>query len=319
MKSCCRLLVLLAFALLPSCKEKRSISLSGEQPVSPPDFISFFEPMNLPVSLPDSVLTKKIGDSLRVSYAVLKAVLPDSIGKQIAGITRKTTFHALGKVQVPKAESYVLLRASSPSSRFLLLLAFDNKYQFVAAMPVLEPLAKKSVRQSLVIDRKYLINVIKQRVNADASVSEGKDVFVLNEAAKRFMLIMTESLEDKVFELINPIDTLSAIHRFAADYENGKMNLISVRDGRKPDRVSFFAHFEKKNGACIGELKGEAFWKSPTRAEYRQGGDPCVLQFTFSKTSVHLKEQNCGSHRGPDCLFDGSFARKKAPRIKKKP
>jgi hypothetical protein len=96
------------------------------------------------------------------------------------------------------------------------------------------------------------------------------------------------------------------------------MNLVSVRDGRKADRISFFVHFEKKNGSCIGELKGEAFWKNPRLAEYRQDGDPCVLQFQFSAGAVTLREQRCGSRRDPDCLFDGSFVRKKKPRNKKK-
>lgn len=318
MKYPCRLLVLFVFFWLSSCKEKKTILLSGEKPVPASDFISFFEPLALPASFTDTVLTRKIGDSLRVSYPVLKALLPDSVWRQIPGFTSRTIFHALGKVQVPKAETYILLRAVSKSRRSLLLLAFDKKSQFVAALPLLEPFAKKAVTQSLVIDRKYLISLIRQRKNADATLSEGKDVYVLNEAAQRFMLIMTESLEDKVNELINPIDTLPSHHRFAADYENGKMNLVSVRDGRRPDRISFFVHFEKKNGDCIGELKGEAFWKTSTRAEYRQDGDPCFLQFQFSRSAVTLREQNCGSRRGTDCLFDGSFIRKKASGVKKK-
>ena len=81
------------------------------------------------------------------------------------------------------------------------------------------------------------------------------------------------------------------------------------------DRFTFFIHFDKNNGACTGELKGEAIIKSPTVAEYREGGDPCVLRFTFTTGSVILKEEEgCGSHRGLRCSFDGSFARKKEPK-----
>jgi hypothetical protein len=90
------------------------------------------------------------------------------------------------------------------------------------------------------------------------------------------------------------------------------MNLVSVRDGRKPDRISFFIHVEKNNGDCSGELKGEAMLRAPGTAEYRQDGDPCVLKFIFSKSSVTLKEEGgCGSRRGLQCSFNGSFARKK--------
>ena len=136
-------------------------------------------------------------------------------------------------------------------------------------------------------------------------------MYMLNADSKTFMLIMTDALNDKVTELINPIDTLPRKHKLAADYGTGKMNLVSIRDGRKNDRLTFFIHFEKNNGECTGELKGEAFLKSPTTAEYREGGDPCILKFTFSSTSVSLKEENCGSRRGMQCSFDGSFGRKK--------
>jgi len=59
-------------------------------------------------------------------------------------------------------------------------------------------------------------------------------------------------------------------------------------------------------------LKGEAMLKTPNTAEYREDGDPCVLKFIFSSASVTLKEEEgCGSRRGLNCSFDGSFARKK--------
>ena len=150
------------------------------------------------------------------------------------------------------------------------------------------------------------------RKNADGSISEGKDVYVLNSDAKNFMLIMTDALDDKVTELINPIDTFSRKHKYAADYGTGKLNLVSIRDGRKSDRLSFFIHFEKNNGECTGELKGEAIIKSATVAEYREGGDPCVLRFSFTSSSVTVKEvEGCGSHRGLRCSFDGIFPKKK--------
>jgi hypothetical protein len=132
-----------------------------------------------------------------------------------------------------------------------------------------------------------------------------------------FQLIMTDALDDKTTELINPIDTLSRKHKWAADYSSGKNMLVSIRDGRKADRVAFFVHFEKNNGECTGELKGEATIKSGSVAEFRESGDPCVLQFIFSSSSVTLKEQEgCGSHRGLRCSFDGSYAKKKVSAAK---
>lgn len=318
MKKTLLLVLIIGSVLLFSCKEEKVISLSGDQPVSAPDFITFFEPLVQPYTLADSIVQKKQYDSLRISYSVLNALVPDSVWKTSVGKSGKPIFHALGKIQVPDAETYVLVRVQTKSKKFVLVLVFDKKYQFVTALPALEPASSKSVTQSLIIDRKLLISVLQQRKNQDGSFSEGKKVFVLNEAARNFQLIMTESLEDKLEELINPIDTLPATHRYAADYGTGKLNLVSIRDGRKKDRITFFVHFEKKNGNCIGELKGEAFWKSSNKAEYREAGDPCVLTFQFSSHSLTIRESNCGSRRGTDCLFDGSFIRKKPIRVKKK-
>jgi hypothetical protein len=123
---------------------------------------------------------------------------------------------------------------------------------------------------------------------------------------------MTDALDDKPAELINPIDTFSRKQKNTADYGAGKTSLISFRDAKKSDRLNFFIHFEKNNGDCTGELRGEAMIKSPTIAEYREGGDPCVLQFRFTSSSVIIKElEGCGSRRGLRCSFDGSYPRKK--------
>jgi hypothetical protein len=131
------------------------------------------------------------------------------------------------------------------------------------------------------------------------------------------VLVMTDELEDKATELINPIDTFPRKNKWSADYTNGPMNLVSVRDGRRNDRISFFIHFDKNNGECTGELKGEAIIRSSNTAEFKVDGDPCVLSFNFSSSSVRLKEtEGCGNHRGMQCLFDGSFTKKKETKPK---
>jgi hypothetical protein len=79
-----------------------------------------------------------------------------------------------------------------------------------------------------------------------------------------------------------------------------------------------FIHIEKKEG-CSGEMKGDVLLTSANTGIYRQGGDPCVLSFRFTSSSVIVREdEGCGSHRGVDCAFDGSFPRKKATKSKLK-
>lgn len=311
-------LIVVFLLVAAGCTEKKEILLSGEEPVAINDFITFFTPLARPLTIPDTVLAKKFPGSLSISIPVLKSIIPDSILGTFINKKDKPQFHAIGSIEVPDAETYILIHYTSRIRRFIWVLVFTKEPVFQSATSFFYPLPKKGIQQSLLVDRKFLFTLLQLRKNADATLSEGKSVYVYNQAAKQFMLIMTEALDDKAVELINPIDTLPSTRKYSADYTQGEMNVVSIRDGRKQDRFSFFIHFEKRNGDCTGELKGEAFWKSPTKAEYRQAGDPCVLQFAFTSNGVRLQEQNCGSRRDTGCLFDGSFVRKKSTRVKKK-
>jgi hypothetical protein len=57
--------------------------------------------------------------------------------------------------------------------------------------------------------------------------------------------------------------------------------------------------------------------KSATLAEYREAGEPCSLQFSFTSSSVTVKEVGgCGSRRGLRCSFNGVYSRKKEVKAK---
>jgi len=313
MSDCRKFLFLVAaLAFFAACKQKKKPSLSGEEPVEVSDFIEFFEPAGLPYLLSDTALQKKEKDSLLISYKIFSQFVPDSVLGKVYGKGVKPKIYALGRAPVPGAETYLFVKTVTGDKKSFFILSFNSKQQFIASLAALRPDNNKATLQSVVMDKKYTITKTVQLKNPDGSMSEGKDVYVLNADAKNFMLIMTDALNDKVTELINPIDTLPRKNKLSADYTNGKMNMVSVRDGRRADRITFFIHFEKNNGECTGELKGEATVKSPTTAEYRQDGDPCILKFIFSTTAVRLQEvEGCGSRRGLNCAFDGSFARKK--------
>jgi hypothetical protein len=302
--------LLLSLCIIAGCKQKKKPSLSGEDPVEISDFIDFFKTVQLPYQYADTSLVKKEKDSLLISYKVFTQFIPDSIIGKVYGKGVKPKIYPLGKALAP-AESYLFIKTVTADKRAVFLLCFDKKNKFIAGMPVLRPDQSSATTQSVALDKRYTITKSVLRKNVDGNLSDGKDVYVLNAAANSFTLIMTDALDDKVTVLINPIDTLSRKHKLSADYGPGKMNLVSIRDGRKSDRLSFFVHFEKNNGDCSGELKGEAIFKSPTLAEYRENGDPCILSFSFTATSVTLKETNCGSRRGLNCSFDGNFGRRK--------
>jgi len=307
-------LFLFFIILLAACKSKKP-SLSGDEPVEIEDFIEFFPDTKLPFQVADSTLLKKEKDSLLISYKVFTQFVPDSILSQFLGKAVKPKIYPLAKNKGD--ETYLFVKAVAGNKRTVLVLGFDKKNQFIAAMPFLSLDQLAATQQTGSMDSRYTITKSLFRKNIDGTISEGKDVYVLNSGAGNFMLIMTDALDDKTTELTNPIDTISRKKKYTADYGSGKMNLVSIRDGRKSDRLSFFIHFEKNNGECTGELKGEAIIKSPTMAEYREGGDPCILQFRFTSSSVTVKElEGCGSRRGLRCSFDGTYSRKKETKPK---
>lgn len=312
-------LLLFAIAVLAGCKQKKKPSLSGEEPVAVNDFIDFFKEVKLPFQFSDTDLNRRDPDSLRISYKVFSQFIPDSSIDRILGKGVKPHFFPMGKVTPSKEEEYVFVKSVNGDRKTALLVCFNKKKEFVAMMPVLQPDQNASTQQISGIDRNLSIYKIVRQKNTNGTLNEGKDVYILNKSAKNFMLILTDPLEDHPADLINPLDTLSKKNKLSADYTAGKMNLVSIRDGRKLNKVLFFIHFEKNNRQCIGELKGEALLKSPTLAEYHSNTDPCSLELRFTPTTVRIKElEGCGSHRGVHCLFEGTFIRKKEIIKKKK-
>lgn len=302
-------LVFVAALFMLSCSQKQKPSMSGDEVVKTDDFLDFFEPLKPPFQFSDSILQAKSNDSLLISYKVFTGIVPDSVLQSVFGKGVKPKIYPLGKVVVPKAETYIFLKAISAADKAFLVIVFDKKKQYMTALPAMKLDQNNNTTQALQVDRSIGITQSITRKNSNGTISEGKNVYILSESNKKFILAMTDALDEKPVELLNPIDTLPRKHKYSADYGTGKTNLVSIRDGRKNDRITFFIHFERDNGACIGELKGEALLKNGNTAEYKEGGDPCVLHFTFNTGSVLLKEESCGARRGLQCLFDGSYIR----------
>lgn len=293
--------------------------LSGDEPVEAEDFVAFFQPLQLPFYYADSTLRKnnKENDSLLISYKVFTQIVPDTVLTKIYGKTTKPKIFAMGSTTGPNQEHYLVVKTAAGDKKSVIILGFDKEKQFASSLTGLRPDLDASTMQSVTIDRRHTISKNMLRRNKDGSMSEGKDVYAFNADSRIFYMVMTDALEDKPTELINPIDTLTRKHKWTADYSSGKMNLVSVRDGRRNNELTFFIHFEKNSGQCTGELKGEADITSANTAEYRQDGDPCKLKFTFTSSSVTLTEiEGCGSYRPLNCSFDGSFAKKRETKSK---
>jgi len=302
--------------VLVACKGKKKASLSGDDPIEVSDFIDAFKPLEVPYLLSDSVtLSKKAGDSLWISYSVFNQFVPDTVLGKIYGKEKKLKIYPLGKVS--QEENYLFAKAVAGNKINAFVICFDKKNKYITAMPAIIPDANPATRQYFNIDGKSTITKRTTRKNPNGITTEAKDVYILNPPTKSFLLIQTVNPDARMVEVINPIDTLPRKNKFSGDYGKDLKNIVSIRDNKKQGRMAFFIHLEKNNGDCIAELKGEANFVSANHATYHAGG-PCTIEFSFTSSSVTISEQSCGAYRGMDCLFEGSYVKKKEPKKPKK-
>ena len=294
-------------------KKKKSMADDGEVPIE--EFIEFYPIIKLPFQFSDTTFPKKEDDSLLIANTIYYRFIPDSTIQSFFG-KQKFRYYAMGKFANGKEETYLLTKAISENKKVLLLSAFDKERNYVAQLPLIRYDQKSPASVNIAIDPKFNISKTIHKTLPGDIVVQGHDVYILNSASRQFMLIMTDSLGEATGELLNPIDTLPQTQKFTGDY-GSKRNLISLRDGQREGRMHIFMHLENEDG-CEGELKGEITFISATSAEYRQGGDPCILRFIFSESGVKIEEvEGCGSRLGMlDCSFNGNYSKRKAPRLK---
>lgn len=252
-------------------------------------------------------------DTTSVRSAEFAAFISDSLKKKLFGKTGKVKYIALARVKSSENTNYYIVEAISGNKRAALLLPFTND-RFDMAFPFLVPDNDATTSQTSTIDKSNAIVKSVSKKKSGGDMAEGREVYQYVPEARSFTLLLTSPINNKA-ELINPIDTLPRKHKFSGDYVKGKKNLISVRDGRSSKELLFFIHIE--DGDCSGEIKATLLMTSSSQAVYRQGGDPCELNFQFKGNSIVIKEGGgCGSRRGLDCSFDGTYTRKKNAKAK---
>ncbi|HEY1113426.1 MAG TPA: hypothetical protein VGE66_07685 [Chitinophagaceae bacterium] len=311
-----RILQWVLIVTVMACNNEKKEEAENETEFRYETFSGRFKDAKLPYSLTDTGLLKN-EDTAAIRNQKFISFIPDSINKKLFPNPSKVRYIPLARVAAANGEQYFILKAVSGSRKAALLVTFDQTQNYGAALPFLVPDNEAKSSQVSSLDKAFSITRSVSRRDKDDVLMEGKDVYVYNKDARQFTLIMTDLLDEGEMEVINPIDTFARTHRYAGDYTQGKRSILSIRDGRSDKEVQFFVHFEKNDGECTGELKGTLFFTSTTTAVYRQGGDPCVLEFDFKKSSVSMREvEGCGLHRGLQCLFEGTFTRKKETPVK---
>jgi hypothetical protein len=305
--------LIVLFMLLFSCKSKKVSLAENDEQVDIPDFLEFFQPLKLPYHVTDTIFRHKEADTAVINNKLFTRLVPDTVLTRWFGKDGHPHLYAIGKIKVPRQETYLFVKGTTKDRRILYILCFDKKNHFSAARPILYSDNESGISGQASMDAKYTLTVSHQRKAADGQVLYKRDAYIFSEESG-FILILTESNEKgtKIPPVYNPIDTLSRKHKFSGDYAQDKRNFVSIRDGKDATRFLFFVHFEKEDGTCKGELKGEGKFGSPGFAHYKSYSDPCAIDFSFGSGGLTLKEQGgCGVHRDIKCFFEGYYQRRK--------
>jgi hypothetical protein len=297
------------------CRDDKKVSMSGDEPVEVSDFIEFFPQVNLPFMVSDTMLTRKWSDSFAIAYTVFTQFVPDSVLKKDFAKTRPKIY-ALGRTKEKNKETYLFAKAMQGNKRVGYVVTFDDDEKYLNTLRLVRT-GENYTSAYGSLDKKFQITTYRERKTRSGDITFKRNVYIYNSASNDFTLIVTEPNEEIMEDVLNPIDTLSQKNKYTGDYLANKKNFISFRDGKNASEILFFAHFEKSKGECIGELKGTARFVSARKAYYKEAGNPCTLEFTFTSASVTMKEvEGCGSYRDIKCFFEGTYPKKKRSRQK---
>lgn len=303
--------VWISLVLVLACHSKKSSNDKKGTGFSYETFSGLFPAVDFPYQITDADV-KSMKDTALIRISSFEKMIPDSFKTKMFGTTR-IKYVALAKLNASKKNMFYIVKAVTANKRTALLLAFSNgKAEAVFPLLVLDD--DETTTQVSAIEKSGGISKMVTQKKHGGYTAEGRDVYQYLPESKRFALVLTNPL-NKATKIINPIDTLPHKGKLSGNYSKDSKNFVSVRDGRRATQIMVFIHIEK--GDCSGEIKSEMLMTSSTTAVYRQGGDPCGLMLHFAGNSVTVKEEGgCGSRRGLDCSFDGTFTRKKAVRSK---
>lgn len=304
----------LLIVLIFSCKEKQ-IDLSGDVPLKQKDFFGIFKPISLPYSVSDTNIDKN-ADTLSIGIKAFLQFFPDSAFSNVTGKNRKLSIHPIGKIEKEKEHYYLVLITQQKLNK-LVVFVTDKKNKFLGVKELLHNDYNDEYAHSLSINKEPTFLISKEKIGKDNQIQFSRAGWVYNDVGI-FMVVINDTNEDpKKSEVINPLDTLPKKNKFSGDYVKDKKNYVSIRDGKDLNNYSFFIHFERNEGACIGELKGNLEMKKPNSGIFNENGDPCIIDFIFEGNDITLKEQgSCGNHRGIKCFFNDSFVKKKEAKLK---
>ena len=313
------LLLPLLLIMIAGCKDSVP-DYSSNQKITAEDFLKAFHELHLPTVVVDTAL-QQFADTLVISKAVFTQFIPDSaVNSLTEKLNRDVIIHPAGIIH-KKERDYLLATFSSGKKIKLAVFVLDDKHKFLTDFAILDNLKSDNYHHNVSITEEPTFILKQEKFTPDNKSLYNRNGFAYSTSSNSFTQVLHDSNEDtlKNDQVLNPIDTLPSTQKFSGDYITNTKNFISVRDGKNASTYAFFIHFEKNNSSCIGELKGMMTMTDEKNAVFTESGDPCVINFKFSTNTINIKEQdNCGNHRGINCLFDFTFKKKIQPKKRTK-
>jgi hypothetical protein len=312
------LFCLLGLILLAGCGGGKK-KINQEEPVSVEDFLAPFPPIKLPFVLDDSILRKKSPDSLKLSLHAWKTIIPDSLYAAYFADKPGLRLFAIGKASDRNKGKYVFIKAVSADGNSGYLFYFDRKNKLGGSMRMATEDAETHEKSYGKIDNRFNISLVTEIYKPGGTNIVKESSYGLSDEGV-FTLIMTNT-NAAISErgVYNPIDTLPRHFKWSGDYVAGKNNIVSLRDGVVPKEYRVFIHFVNEDAGCKGEVKGVAEVLGENRLKFTERDGPCGIEFRLSDNHVTIREVGgCGAYRDVSCFFEGTYARKKPLKIKKK-
>ena len=309
------LLILLA---LIGCAETKT-DLSGNTPLKINDFNAAFKNIDLPIRINDTNLVA-FTDTVEIGRKALAQFLPDSVVDAIAPkLLKNTSIFTVGKIE-KETEYYLLLNNKDAKKQTVSVITFSKKNVFLGYQILTQfDLTQKGSQfygKTLLINKEPTFLIEENKLDPEQGLTHEKKGWAYTEQGFR-LIYLDANIKPAQKAIINPIDTLPTLNIYSGDYARDKKNFISLRDFGDANKYQFFLHFEKKEGSCVGELKGLLNFNK-SQATYSEKGDPCTIQFTITGNIIKIKEDgNCGNHRNMTCYFNDSYDKKRKPKSKK--
>jgi hypothetical protein len=309
------LLILLA---LIGCAETKT-DLSGNTPLKINDFNAAFKNIELPIRINDTNLVA-FTDTIKIGRKALEQFLPDSVVDAIAPkLLKNASIFTVGKIE-KETEYYLLLNNKDAKKQTVSVIAFSKKNVFLGYQVLTQfDLTQKGSQfygKTLLINKEPTFLIEENKLDPEQGLTNEKKGWAYTDQGFR-LIYLDANIKPEQKAILNPIDTLPTLNTYSGDYARDKKNFISLRDFGNTNKYQFFLHFEKKEGSCVGELKGLLNFNK-NQATYSEKGDPCTIQFTITGNVIKIKEDgNCGNHRNMTCYFNDSYDKKRKIKSKK--